>query len=186
MASEASLSEAAIEYRLAGPDDALCIAVLAMQVFLDTYTVNGMRPDLARETLEIYAPEAFARRQQDPATTFILAERAGHLIAFAELTLDRVPPHEARPGAAELVRLYVQRYFKRMGLGRELLNRAEALARSQGANSLWLTSWSGNTAALAFYPTQGYRDIGLTSYTIQGNSYENRAFAKILEASDRT
>ncbi|TDP64209.1 GNAT family N-acetyltransferase [Roseateles toxinivorans] len=182
MASEASLSEAAIEYRLAGPDDALCIAVLAMQVFLDTYTVNGMRPDLARETLEIYAPEAFARRQQDPATTFILAERAGHLIAFAELTLDRVPPHEARPGAAELVRLYVQRYFKRMGLGRELLNRAEALACSQGASNLWLTTWSGNTAARAFYPTQGYRDIGLTSYTIQGSAYENRVFAKALTA----
>lgn len=180
------MSETPIEYRLAGPDDALCIAVLAMQVFLDTYTVNGMRPDLARETLEIYSPEAFARRLQDPATSFILAERAGHLIAFAELTLNRMPPHEASPGAAELVRLYVQRYFKRMGLGRELLSRTEALARSQGASSLWLTTWSGNMAARAFYPAQGYRDIGVTSYTIQGNSYENRAFAKTLEASDRT
>jgi len=176
------LSEPTIEYRLAGPEDGLCIAVLAMQVFLDTYTLNGMRPDLARETLEVYAPEAFAMRLQDPATTIILAERAGHLIAFAELTLDRAPPHEAHPGAAELVRLYVQRYFKRMGLGRELLGRAEARAQSKGASSLWLTTWSGNTAARAFYPTQGYRDIGLTSYTIQGNSYENRAFAKALTA----
>nr|WP_316639621.1 GNAT family N-acetyltransferase [uncultured Roseateles sp.] len=174
------MSEPTVEYRLAGPDDALCIAVLAMQVFLDTYTLNGMRPDLARETLEVYAPEAFARRLQDPGTSFILAERAGHLIAFAELTLDRAPPHEALPRAAELVRLYVQRHFKRRGLGRELLGRAEALARSKGASSLWLTTWSGNTAARAFYPTQGYRDIGLTSYTIQGNSYENRAFQKLL------
>jgi ribosomal protein S18 acetylase RimI-like enzyme len=174
------MSEPTIEYRLAGPDDALCIAVLAMQVFLDTYTVNGMRPDLARETLEVYAPEAFAQRLQDPATAFIVAERASHLIAFAEITLNRPPPHEAKPGAAELVRLYVQRYFKRMGLGRELLGRAEALARSRAATSLWLTTWSGNTAARAFYPTQGYRDIGVTSYTIQGNSYENRAFSKVL------
>lgn len=180
------MSDAGVEYRPAGPDDALCIAVLAMQVFLDTYTFDGMRADLARETLEIYAPEAFIQRLQNPATHFILAERAGHLIAFAELTLDRVPPHEAKPGAAELVRLYVQRYFKRMGLGSELLSRAEALARSRGASSLWLTTWSGNTAARAFYPTQGYRDIGVTSYTIQGQSYENRAFAKSLVLLDPT
>ena len=174
------MSEPTIEYRLAGPDDALCIGVLAMQVFLDTYTMNGMRPDLARETLEVYTPEAFARRLQDPATAFIVAERAGHLIAFAEITLNRAPPHEAKPGAAELVRLYVQRHFKRMGLGRELLGRAEALARSRAATSLWLTTWSGNTTARAFYPTQGYRDVGVTSYTIQGKSYENRAFSKVL------
>lgn len=174
------VSEPTIEYRLAGGDDALCIGVLAMQVFLDTYTVDGLRADFARETLETYAPEVFVRRLDDPATSFIVAERAGLLVAFAEITLNRVPPHEVTSGAAELVRLYVQRHFTRRGLGSELLRRAESLARSRGATSLWLATWSGNTGARAFYPTQGYRDIGVTSYTIQGNTYENRAFSKAL------
>ncbi len=31
------------------PDDALCIGVLATQVFLDTYATSGIRPDLAYE-----------------------------------------------------------------------------------------------------------------------------------------
>ncbi|HOZ25184.1 MAG TPA: hypothetical protein PLI83_10420, partial [Thermomonas sp.] len=37
--------------RPATPDDALCLGVLGLQVFLDTYATGGIRPTLAREVL---------------------------------------------------------------------------------------------------------------------------------------
>ena len=42
-----------VEYRNGTPDDALCISVLAMQVFLDTYAIDGLRNDIAREALAV-------------------------------------------------------------------------------------------------------------------------------------
>ena len=147
-----------IAIRRGREDDALCVAVLATQVFLDTYAEGGIRPDLAREVLTGYSQEAFARRLADPATTFLLAERFGgekgnepHLVAFAEVTVNRPPPVEVEsPGgtAAELVRLYVQRPFQGKGLGTDLLHRAEQAASEQGAGALWLSAWSGNRTAL--------------------------------------
>ena len=63
-----------ITYRRATPDDALCIGVLATQVFLDTYAPHGIRPDLAREALACYAPEVVATHLADPDVHFVLAE----------------------------------------------------------------------------------------------------------------
>ena len=83
----------------------------------------------------------------------------------------------------ELVRLYVQRHFQRQGVGQLLLRRAEERARSLGAPCLWLTAWSGNTNARAFYAAQGYVDIGATTYTCQGEVYENRIFSKALKSA---
>ena len=40
-----------VALRMAGPADALCIGVLATQVFLDTSAMDGIRPSLAREVL---------------------------------------------------------------------------------------------------------------------------------------
>ena len=173
-----------VEYRTGTPDDALCISVLAMQVFLDTYAIDGLRNDIAREALAVYSPDVFAARLSQPAMHFLLAERYGYLLGFAEISLAPAPPNPPPNAAivdgAELVRLYVQRPFKRMRLGGALLRQSEALAAESAANCLWLTAWSGNAAAQAFYAAAGYADVGATHYMIEGSPHENRIFMKTL------
>lgn len=167
----------AITYRRATADDALCIGVLATQVFLDTYAPNGIRPDLAREALSCYTPEVMAAHLAQPGVHFVLAESNGHLLGFVELALDRPCP---TPGTAtaEIVRLYVQRNFHRRGIGEALSKQAERIVAEEGHGALWLTAWAGNGPALAFYPHLGYSDIGRTEYVIDGQAYENRIFVK--------
>lgn len=171
-----------VETRSGKPEDALCLGVLATQVFLDTYATNGIRPDLAREALSAYSRETFTERLADPNICFILAEVNGHLVAFAEVAFASACPV---PGFAqvELARLYVQRHFQRLGIGQTLVRGAERLAREHGFESVWLTAWSGNIPALAFYPAIGYRDIGATTYVIEGQGHENRIFAKEIPHS---
>jgi diamine N-acetyltransferase len=171
------MKSAGVTYRAGGPGDALCVGVLAMQVFLDTYATGGIRPELAREVLAGYAPEAFAARLADRDMSFVLAETAGHLIGFAELHLASVCPADARAGA-ELVRLYVQQPFQRQGIGAQLMKHAEQRARTAGADGLWLSAWCGNERALAFYPAMGYKDVGAAEHVIEGRAYANRLFLK--------
>ncbi|WP_347905189.1 GNAT family N-acetyltransferase [Pseudomonas purpurea] len=165
-------------FRLGQPSDALCISGLATQVFLDTYATDGMRADLAEEALTVYAPAQFERRLSDPQTRFVLAERNGHLLGFAEIVARPDGPVPALLDGTELVRLYVQRHAHRQGLGRALLDRAEALARESARACLWLTAWSENHRAREFYLALGYDDVGGTHYEFGGNAYENRVFCK--------
>lgn len=170
-----------VEFRLAEPADALCVGVLAMQVFLDTYAPDGLRPDIAREALANYRPTVFEVRIRDTSNHFILVERTGHLIAFSECSVSSEPPQPSLSMGVELVRLYVQRNAQRAGIGAALLARAESRAKGMRRPLLWLTAWSGNTNARAFYLAQGYEDVGATDHVFEGKAYENRIYRKVLE-----
>ena len=174
------MPSADIPLRPARPDDALCLGVLAAQVF--TYATGGIRPALAREVLARCSTDAFAALLADAASGLLVAERDGHLVGFAEVGHGAVQDLLPRRAGAELRRLYVQTPFIGIGVGRRLLHGAEELAAARGAQALWLTVWTGNARALAFYPREGYAAIGTTAYVFEGESHENRLFAKELVA----
>ena len=164
--------------RRARTADALCIALLGTQVFLDAYATDGIRPSLAREALETLSPEVIEALLADASSTILVAETNRHLVAFAHVSAQ--VEHELVPFAspAELKRLYVQERFTGRGLGKSLLHRAEEVACADGAAGMWLAAWSGNARALRFYASQGYAELGVTPFTVQGEHYENKVFAK--------
>ena len=165
-----------LRLRDARVEDALCIGVLATQVFLDTYATGGVRPALAREALAHFSTAAIAALLARDDTRFIVAERNGHLLGFVQITLGA--RHDQVQGSltAEVVRLYVQRRFQGQHLGMRLLQQAANLARAEGTTQLWLTAWVGNPHAIGFYAAQGWRDIGSTDYVFEGEAFLNRIF----------
>ena len=72
-ASKEPISDLAL--RDAVPEDALCLSVLAMQVFLDTYATDGIRPELAREVLTTYSQAAFGEAIAHERSCILVAER---------------------------------------------------------------------------------------------------------------
>jgi GNAT superfamily N-acetyltransferase len=176
---------APISLRPAVADDALCLGVLATQVFLDTYATGGIRPTLAREVQAAFSTEACRAFIAAPGSLVRVAEVDGHLIGFSQLAL--AARHELAPeGAqAELVRLYVQEPFTGRGVSSRLLREAEGAAAVAGSTVLWLTPWAENARALGFYARHGYVDHGLAWYRFEDEAYENRLLAKRLPAHQR-
>ena len=170
-----------VDVRLAEARDARCLSTLATQVFLETYATAGISLALADEAEARLSVSAFAERLARSAARTLLAQRRGHLIGFAEVALGEAHALVPSGAAAELARLYVQSPFLRRGVGRRLLEHAEALALAEGAAVLWLTAWVDNERALAFYASRGYADLGRTEYAFQGEAFENRLLAKALE-----
>lgn len=174
--------------RVGTPADAAAIAALAIQVFLDTYATEGVRDDLAREAFDTYGTHRFDERLREPHRRCLLAEEhaSAGLLGFAEVRLDTRAAPDGGVTGAELVRLYVQPRWQHAGLGRRLLREAEDAAAAAGAAHLWLTAWSGNDRARAFYAALGYEDVGESRITFQGRAYENRVFARRLPATPPT
>ena len=169
------------EIRTAELDDALCLSVLATQVFLDTYATDGIRPSLAREVLSSYSLARFAVALSNPSTRIVIAERQGHLIGFAQVSLGACHDLAPQGTQSELLRLYVQEPFTAQGVGTRLLEVAEDAAARHGSAVLWLTPWVHNHRAIAFYGRRGYADYGLTYFTFEGESHENRVLAKLVD-----
>ncbi len=171
-----------IHLRSADAADVPCLSALATQIFLETYATSGISLALAREAESPFSACAFRGRLDDPFGRITVAERAGHLIAFAELVLGAGHALVRSASVAELRRLYVQSPFLRRGVGTRLLKRTEALADAEGVSALWLTAWVGNRRALAFYASRGYEELGRTEYAFEGEVFENRLFARTLRA----
>ena len=164
--------------------DAPCISALAGQVFLDTYAAEGITPWFVRELQEHLGIAAISALLERADTRIVLAERAGRLIGFTQCALATTHALLATPAAraVELDRLYVQRPFIGRAVGTALLRRAEADALAASASTLWLTAWVGNERARRFYAARGYSDRGATTYTFDGESFENRLFAITLSS----
>ena len=169
-----------VVFRPADEADAPCLSALATQVFFETYATSGIRMALVREAESQFAVPAVVERLRRPEGRTTLAERDGHLIAFAEVVLGAPHPLVPQGEVAELTRLYVQSPFVRRGIGHRLLRHAEALASAEGASTLWLTAWVGNARTLSFYASQGYEPLGSTPYTFEGEVFKNTLFAKAL------
>ena len=138
-----------LKLRPALRSDVTCLAVLAMQVFLHTYATRGIDADLADEALQQFSPAALAARLDDPQVRITVAELLGRLLAYVDVQAG-ITCALPQGGSVQVLRMYVQALFKRMGLGSSLMTVAEASARRLGARALWLTAWVGNTPARAF------------------------------------
>lgn len=167
-------------FRPATGGDALCISVLAAQVFVDTYATYGIREAIARHVTEELSVSAMAASIANSNHRYIVAEVANYLVGFVQLKLraENIAVSSANP--VEVVRLYVLERFASSGVGTSLLTRGEALAAAQGARHTWLIAWVGNTRALDFYLRRGYTELGPTTYVFQGENIENRLFVKAL------
>lgn len=167
--------------RAATAEDALCISVLATQVFLDTYAPRGVSAQIAREVQGVVGLDAVTRELSDASVKVLVATRDEFLLGFAKWTPGaRHELLDATTPAAELDRLYVQEASTGQGIGTALMREVEVQAARAGAATLWLTAWVHNERALRFYPRQGYVDAGGTLYTYEGVSHDNRLFVKTL------
>lgn len=64
-----------------------------------------------------------------------------------------------RPGAAELHRMRVAPPYQRRGFGRELITELERRATAAGFETVLATTSTRQSAALSFYPDQGYEEV---------------------------
>lgn len=166
--------------RAASEADVASLSALGIQVFLDTYAPEGIRPSVAREVLSAFSQESVRGWLQRPGSQVLVAERAGHLIGFAHTTLGTEQALVRAQRPVELDRLYVQEPFTAHGIGSRLIQRAEISAAAAGADVMWLSPWVHNHRALRFYAKHRYEDLGLTWYTFDEERHENRVLAKAL------
>lgn len=159
--------------RLANPDDAVELAALSIQVWLHTYATEGIRRSIAEYVLGEFTPEKVRAEINAPDKTILTAHVDGHLVGFALLNHHSACEF-ADDISCELDRLYVQAHFARKGIGSALLAACLDDVKNRGPRrGLWLSMYTGNQTALAFYSRQGLRVCGSTFFEFGGERHEN-------------
>lgn len=129
-----------VRVRAAEPDDAPRLAELLGQLDVSC----GI--DETRRRLE--------RAAASPSRAVIVASKSGEVVGFAELR--QIPSLLLGETEAELLALVVDESGRRFGVGRALMDAAEAWTRSRGCRFLRLRTQVARLEAHAFYERLGY------------------------------
>ena len=157
-------------------DDAECLAALSIQVWLDTYAVEGVRPPIAQYVLTEFAPARFRQRLADPDVEVTIAEVNGSVVGFAVVRHGAICP--GRPEVtSEVEVLYVQPRFARAGIGSMLLSHCgRSVRRRTRSPYVWLSVNAHNEPALAFYRKHGCKQVGAIDFEFDGEKARNYVF----------
>jgi ribosomal protein S18 acetylase RimI-like enzyme len=162
------------------PSDALVLAALARDTFYDTFASTNDAADMALHLEKAYGVAQQMAELTDPEVVTLLAEEAGHAVAYAQLRTGHVPDcvEGARP--MELWRFYVSREWHGRGIAQALMTRVMAEAAIRGAQTLWLGVWERNPRALAFYGKSGFEDVGQHVFLFGTDPQTDRVMVKPL------
>jgi ribosomal-protein-alanine acetyltransferase len=100
-----------------------------------------------------WTPDRLARAIRHSETEVIAAKDSGRLLGFAVLRLFDEEAH--------LLLFAVDAEVQRTGLGRQMIEWLEELARAAGIRSVHLEVRSRNRKARAFYRALGYLEVGV-------------------------
>jgi ribosomal protein S18 acetylase RimI-like enzyme len=167
-------------FRAANLADAENLAVLATQVWLDSYATQGIRGSISKYVRAEFTPERFTELLLRDKPAFLVAESDGHLIGFSQVTTGRATELCGVSPQAEIERLYIQRAFCNRGLGAKFMALIVRDANQSQIKALWLAAWAANESALRFYLRHGFTDVGSTSFSLGAEQHENRVLVRTL------
>ena len=150
--------------------DAEALGALGRQTFIDTF-VDGFAIPYPADDLGAFLDVSFSAdtirtKLKEPGAAGGVAARDGELLAFANTGPNTLPHPDARPGHAELRRLYVSKAAQGLGLGTKLLAVALDWMEANTDGPLWIGVWSGNVKAQRLYAAYGFEKAGEYQYPV--------------------
>jgi len=96
--------------------------------------------------------------QRDPDAAIFVGERAGAVLGYCTVRIDRAPPIQREVARAEITDLMVRPEERRRGLGRALAERALAWVHERGVERCEVRVASGNVEGQGFWRSLGFGD----------------------------
>lgn len=159
--------------------DASSIAALSIEVWVGTYLKQGVSAGFADYVLEEFSTRKIANLISDPDQILMVSQNHEGIDGYIRLSTQITTP-VADTSGMEVATLYVQPRHKGKGIGKALLHGAMSDCRAHGGNHMWLTTNAENTAAIRFYLSQGFRQIGTTEFRLDGRGYLNNIYMLAL------
>ncbi|ALC10780.1 GNAT family N-acetyltransferase [Sphingopyxis sp. 113P3] len=156
--------------------DADALSTFAESSFRHTFGHIYAPDDLATFLADWNPPNRIRAQLADPDWAIALARgKDGAITGFIKLgPIDfDLPEHQPAAGAIELHQLYVSEDAKGTGLAPALIEWGIAWARERAA-VLYLSVFSENARAQAFYRRYGFVDVGRNAFRVGNHVDEDR------------
>ncbi|ARY90298.1 MULTISPECIES: GNAT family N-acetyltransferase [Lacticaseibacillus] len=136
--------------------DLKTLIAISRSTFSDTFGEQNSKSNLDAYLNEAYSRERLTTEINNPETSFIFAYYGKELAGYQKINVGQAQSELRENNGLEVERIYIKSAFKRLGIGRTLINDAIEQARALGKEYIWLGVWEHNPAAIAFYKKLGF------------------------------
>ncbi|MCX7058258.1 MAG: GNAT family N-acetyltransferase [Proteobacteria bacterium] len=175
------MSAAKISFRRGVAADAATLSAFAARVFRDWYLPDNAAEDIALHLAATFTPSLQAAELTEPRLTYLLAQADGQLAGYALLRRDCPHPLVVGQNPWAMERFYLDRQWHGSGVALDMMAAAAAMARANGAGTLWLTAWEKNPRAQAFYAKAGFEDVGTDTFLLGRSLQVDRLLVRALD-----
>ncbi len=163
--------------RRATAADAAALSAFASSVFA-LGCPETSPTDLAAYIAAELPPPRFLALIDDPNIIVLLAEVFGavaesnppefrkRIVAYMVVALRNPHPHLPAPAPAEFRKLYVDPEYHGTGLASALIHCALSILSAEGPRPIWLSVFSQNSRAIAFYKKWGFQIAGTQEFLV--------------------
>ena len=144
--------------------DAALLSELSRRTFVETFG-HLYRPEDLAAFLAKFDEAGWRGELEDPAYQVRLAEADGEAVGFAKLGPLGLPVSPDRP-ALELRQLYLLASTHGRGIAPVLMDWLLGEARRRGAAELYLSVWTQNHRARAFYARYGFTFVAPYAFMV--------------------
>ena len=168
------------QIRIARYEDAALLAEIGRRAFDEAYGHFNDSTDMAVYLAEAFSPEKQAAELLQPSSMFLILETEGQPAGYARLLDIPAPAFVKAARPLELVRIYVLRPWMNQGLGGQLMQCCINQAQAGGYDALWLSVWTKNPRAVAFYRKWGFEVSGRAPFIIGSDVQEDYIMTRAI------
>ncbi|WP_118951792.1 GNAT family N-acetyltransferase [Taibaiella helva] len=154
-----SATAAGIVLREVHPDELEALCEISVSTFTETFAASNTRENMQRYLDQHMTMDRLQRELSTPGSVFFFALVNELVAGYLKVNTGAAQTEPLGEDSLEVERIYVDKSYKGLGIGRLLMDKAFALAKTQGCSVVWLGVWEHNEAAIAFY-----RKLGLEPF----------------------
>jgi tRNA (guanine37-N1)-methyltransferase len=151
--------------RRATPADASALSAFAASVF-PLGCPETSPNDLAAYIAAELPPSRFRTLLEDPNLIVLLAEASQRVVAYMVVARCSLHPELSSSASAEFRKLYLDPAHHGTGLADALMHCALSILQSEGPRPIWLSVFSENPRAIAFYKKWGFEVVGTQEFIV--------------------
>ena len=171
-----------VTFRRGSVSDAESVSAFARRLFEETFGAQNDAQDMAMYTAKAFTPSVQRGELEDPARVYVVGERDGTISAYALLRVGSRHSSVQGDAPVEIERFYVDSALHGQGIAGAMMDEVVRIARSTGADVLWLGVWSQNTRAIRFYEKRGFIIVGSQTFLLGTDVQIDHVMARSLEA----
>lgn len=171
-----------IEIRKLTINDLESLQRISIETFSDTFAAYNDPKNLDDYLKEAYSQDSLRKQLMDENSHFYYIYFNEKKAGYMKLNEYHSQTETHNINDLEVERIYIKKVFKRMGLGRELIDFSLKRAKEKGKENIWLGVWEKNQAAIDFYTSLGFKLISQHDFFMGTDKQTDYIMQKKIES----